>query len=213
MHGNLLKSRLFGYKKSDVIKYINSLDEQASKNLQEARSEAEAYKAEATVAKAELAALKAELEESRKNRDAIVSVLEIAQNHAKEIIENAQKTADEIETGARSFAEKEKSNLNREIEIKKRDINNHFLAENKKIAALRKEIEEMRQMSLRSIKKFEQDLGNIESLLEQKENITNKAMTKADSDAENFFDSIRTVPIRVIKPENPEHLEEKAESV
>lgn len=205
MSGKLLRSSLFGYKKSDVLEYIERLDERAENRIKEKEAEAEA-------AKAEIAAVKGELEEARKNRDAIVSVLEIAQKHAKEIIERAQKSAEEIESGARSFAEKEKSNLNREIEIKKRDINNHFLSESKKITALRKEIEEMRQMSLRSIRKFEQDLGNIEAILEQKEDYTKKAMDKAEVSAENFFDSIRTVPIRVIKSENKENTQENTAS-
>ena len=205
MSGKLLRSGLFGYKKSDVLEYIERLDERAEKRIKE-------KEAEAAVAKAEIAAVKGELDEARKNRDAIVSVLEIAQKHAKDIIERAQKSAEEIENGARSFAEKEKSNLNREIEIKKRDINNHFLSESKKINALRKEIEEMRQMSLRSIRKFEQDLGNIEAILEQKDDFTQKAILKAEKESDNFFDSIRTVPIRVIKSETKDNTQENTGS-
>ena len=205
MSGKLLRSGLFGYKKSDVLEYIERLDEKAENRIKE-------KEAETAAAKAEIATVKGELDEARKNRDAIVSVLEIAQKHAKDIIERAQKTAQEIESGARSFAEKEKSNLNREIEIKKRDINNHFLTESKKINALRKEIEEMRQMSLRSIRKFEQDLGNIESILEQKDDYAQKAIVRADRESENLFDSIRTVPIRVIKSETRDNTQENTGS-
>ena len=200
MSGKILRSGLFGYKKSDVLSYIERLDERAEVKIKEKEKEAQE-------AKAEIASVKAELEEARRNRDAIVSVLEIAQKHAKEIIERAQKSAEEIENGARTFAENEKNNLNREIEIKKRDINNHFITESKKIAALRKEIEEMRQMSLRSIRKFEQDLGNIESILEQKETYTQNSIIKSEKEADNFFDAIRTVPIRVIKSEKEDRKE------
>jgi len=205
MSGKLLRSSLFGYKKSDVLGYIERLDERTQQRIKEKEAEAKA-------AKAEVLAVKEELEEARKNRDAIVSVLEVAQKHAKDIIERAQKTAEEIESGARNFAEKEKSNLNREIEIKKRDINNQFLSESRKIDMLRKEIEELRQTSLRSIRKFEQDLENIESVLEQKEEYTKNTMEKAELDAENLFDSIRTVPIRVIKSESKENTQESTGS-
>ena len=201
MSGKLLRSGLFGYKKSDVLGYIERLDERTEQRIKEKEAEAKA-------ARAEVLAVKEELEEARKNRDAIVSVLEVAQRHAKDIIERAQKTAEEIESGARNFAEKEKSNLNREIEIKKRDINNQFLSESRKIDMLRKEIEELRKTSLRSIRKFEQDLENIESVLEQKDEYTKNTMEKANIDAENLFDSIRTVPIRVIKSENKEIVQE-----
>lgn len=204
MNGKLLRRSLFGYKKADVFRYIEMLDAKAEMRVREKENEAAAAKAEVT-------AVMGELEEARKNRDAIVSVLEIAQKHAKDIIERAQKSAEEIESGARSFAEKEKTNLNREIEIKKRDINNHFITESKKISALRKEVEELRQISLRSIRKFEQDLGNIEAILEQKEELAQKNMAKDENDVQGFFDSVRAVPIRVIKPENPENTQANSE--
>ena len=197
MSGKLLRSALFGYKKSDVLEYIERLDERAEKRIKEKEAEAEA-------AKTELAAMKEELSEARKNREAIVSVLEIAQKQAKDMIERAEKSAEEIESGARTMAEKEKNNLNREIEIKKRDINNHFLSEIKKINALRKEIEEMRKTSVSSIKRFEQELESIDRALEQKESYTQRTMNSAEQEADSFFSSIRTVPIRVIKSDSNE---------
>ena len=146
---------------------------------------------------------KQQLEETRKNREAVVSVLEIAQKHAKDIMENAQKNAHEIEKEARDHAEKEKSNLDREIEIRKRDMNNQFLSESKKINALRKEIEEMRRHSLESIRKFENELSNIDRHLEQKENYANKAVNSV-AENDGFLDFIKKVPIRIIKTENKE---------
>lgn len=204
MSGKLLRSRLFGYKKSDVLEYIERLDERAAKRVDEADKRAREKEAEANALKAEMASVKGELEEAQKNRDAVVSVLEVAQKHASDIVENAKRTAYEIESSARENAEKEKNNLNREIEIKKRDINNHFLSENKKINALRREIEDMRKTSCALIKKFEHELGNIDETLKQKENMTENAMEKSRLDNNIFFNSVREVPIRVIKSQADE---------
>ncbi len=198
MKGKILRSGLFGFKKTDVLNYIARLDERAEEKIKEKEAEADSLRSE-------LSDMKSELEEARKNRDAIVSVLEIAQKNAKEIIENARQAADEIEKQARDTFETEKNNLNREIEIKKREMNNQFLTEGRKINNLKKEIEELRKISIKSIKKFEQDLYNIEQVLEQKENYTQnmKEAQEKISDAQ-FFDSIRTVPIRVVKSEAAE---------
>jgi len=194
--GKILRSGFFGFKKTDVLNYIAMLDERTDDRIKEREEEI-------NVLKAELSDMKEELSEARKNRDAIVSVLEVAQKNAKDIVESARLAAEEIEKQARNMAETEKNNLNREIEIKKREINNQFLAENKKIITLKKEIEELRKISLRSIKKFEQDLYNIERVLEQKENYSNTAQKEQEKDSEEqFFDSVRTIPIRVVKSEN-----------
>ncbi len=192
MSGKILRSALFGYKKKDVISYVENLDEKAEQRIKEKEAEASALKAE-------IALMKGELDEARKNRDAIVSVLEIAQKHAKEIVDNAHANADEIVKIARENAEKEKSNLNREIEIKKRDINNHILTESKKISALKKEIEELRQNSIRSIRKFEQDLGSIEATLSKKEDVVKYDNSDQTFEKSKFADVKKTVPIRVIK--------------
>lgn len=194
--GKILRSGLFGFKKTDVLNYIAKIDERAEEKLKEKSEELEKKNIEIGV-------MKQELEDARKNRDAIVSVLEVAQKNAKEIIENARSAADEIERQAKTFAETEKNNLNREIEIKKREINNQFLSESRKITNLKKEIEELRKLSIKAIKKFEQDLYNVERVLEQKENYTNSEKKEQEKVSEdNFFDAVRTVPIRVVKAEN-----------
>lgn len=193
MKGKILRSGLFGFKKADVLNYIASLDERAEKKLAEKQQEVDRLKKE-------LDGIETELADARKNRDAIVAVLEAAQKNAKEIIENAKAAADEIESRAKNTAEAEKNNLNREIEIKKREINNQFLSEERKISTLKKEIEGLRMTSLKSIKKFEQDLFNIEQVLSQKESYTETSRMKQDKLSEKqFFDSVRTVPIRVVK--------------
>ncbi len=196
MDGKILRTGLFGFKRKDVLSYILKLDETSEKRLSEINEENKALKEE-------LYEMKAELSEARKNRDAIVSVLEVAQKNAKDIIENAKRSAEEIEQKAKTIAETEKNNLNREIEIKKREMNNQFLTESKKISLLKKEIEELRQISIKSIKKFEHDLSNIERVLEQKETFAESAAnTQEKVSEEQFFDSIRKVPIRIVKSEN-----------
>lgn len=196
MDGKILRTGLFGFKRKDVLNYILKLDESSEKRLTQKDEENKALKEE-------LYEMKAELAEARKNRDAIVSVLEVAQKNAKDIIENAKRSAEEIEQKAKTIAETEKNNLNREIEIKKREMNNQFLTESKKIGLLKKEIEELRQISIKSIKKFEHDLSNIERVLEQKETFAENAVeTQEKVSEEQFFDSIRKVPIRIVKSEN-----------
>lgn len=188
-----LRTRLFGYKKSDVLDYINKLDLNAQAQIKEKTDENKKLKDE-------ISGMKQELEDARKNRDAIVSVLEIAQKKADEIMTEARSAAKQIEDNAAKYAETEKNNINREIEIKRREIDNQLIGESKKIASLRQEIEELRNASLQSIKRFERELGNIESILGQKERIAaQESELSSDKKKNSFFDSLRTVPIKIVK--------------
>ena len=188
-----LRTSLFGYRRKDVIDYINNLDLNAQKMIKEKTDENKQLKDE-------IDGMRHELEDARKNRDAIVSVLEIAQKKADEILTGARAAAKQIEEDAAKYAEDEKNNVNREIEVKRREIDNQLVGESKKIASLRKEIEDLRQASLKSIKRFEQELGNIESLLNQKEkNAAEEAESASEKKKGSFFDAIRTVPIKIVK--------------
>lgn len=188
-----LRTSLFGYRRKDVIDYINNLDLNAQKMIKEKTDENKQLKDE-------IDGMRHELEDARKNRDAIVSVLEIAQKKADEILTGARAAAKQIEEDAAKYAEDEKNNVNREIEVKRREIDNQLVGESKKIASLRKEIEDLRQASLKSIKRFEQELGNIESLLNQKEkNAVEEAENASEKKKGSFFDAIRTVPIKIVK--------------
>lgn len=188
-----LRTSLFGYNRKDVIDYINNLDLNAQKMIKEKTDENKQLKDE-------IDGMKHELEDARKNRDAIVSVLEIAQKKADEIMTDARAAAKQIEEDAAKYAEDEKNNVNREIEVKRREIDNQLIGESKKIASLRKEIEDLRQASLKSIKRFEQELGNIENLLNQKEkNAAEEAESASEKKKGSFFDAIRTVPIKIVK--------------
>lgn len=188
-----LRTSLFGYNRKDVIDYINNLDLNAQKMIKEKTDENKQLKDE-------IDGMRHELEDARKNRDAIVSVLEIAQKKADEIMTGARAAAKQIEEDAAKYAEDEKNNVNREIEVKRREIDNQLIGESKKIASLRKEIEDLRQASLKSIKRFEQELGNIENLLNQKEkNAAEEAESASEKKKGSFFDAIRTVPIKIVK--------------
>ena len=188
-----LRTSLFGYRRKDVIDYINNLDLNAQKMIKEKTDENKQLKDE-------IDGMRHELEDARKNRDAIVSVLEIAQKKADEILTGARAAAKQIEEDAAKYAEDEKNNVNREIEVKRREIDNQLVGESKKIASLRKETEDLRQASLKSIKRFEQELGNIESLLNQKEkNAAEEAESASEKKKGSFFDAIRTVPIKIVK--------------
>lgn len=188
-----LRTRLLGYKKADVLNYINKLDINAQAQLKEKTDENKKLTDE-------IEGMKKELAEARAHRDAIVSVLEIAQKKADEIMSDAREAARQIEENAAKYAEDEKNSINREIEVKRREIDNQLIGESKKIAALRKEIEELRQSSLRSIKKFEKELGSIESILDKKEKAAVCELDAGDEKKKNsFFDSIRTVPIKIVK--------------
>lgn len=188
-----LRTSFFGYNRKDVIDYINNLDLNAQKMIKEKTDENKQLKDE-------IDGMKHELEDARKNRDAIVSVLEIAQKKADEIMTDARAAAKQIEEDAAKYAEDEKNNVNREIEVKRREIDNQLIGESKKIASLRKEIEDLRQASLKSIKRFEQELGNIENLLNQKEkNAAEEAESASEKKKGSFFDAIRTVPIKIVK--------------
>lgn len=188
-----LRTSLFGYNRKDVIDYINNLDLNAQKMIKEKTDENKQLKDE-------IDGMKHELEDARKNRDAIVSVLEIAQKKADEIMTDARAAAKQIEEDAAKYAEDEKNNVNREIEVKRREIDNQLIGESKKIASLRREIEDLRQASLKSIKRFEQELGNIENLLNQKEkNAAEEAESASEKKKGSFFDAIRTVPIKIVK--------------
>ena len=193
MKKRILRNSLFGFNKSDVLDYISQLDEKAEERINEKSAENERLRAE-------IDSMKEELSDAKKNRDAIVSVLELAQKNAKEIVDNARVSAEEIENKARVFAETEKINLNREIEMKRREMDNQLLGESKKINKLRKEVEELRKASVLSIKKFEKELYDIESALEIKQEFSNKASEEIKGEtSERFFDSLRTVPIRIVK--------------
>lgn len=152
MSGRILRSGLFGFKKADVYNYICELDEKAEARIREKDNE--------------IAELKARIDELQKNRDAVVNVLQTAEQSAREIVSRANESAEEMIRKTEREVSEKKGIVNREIEVKRRAIKSYYAAENKKIAQIKSEVERMREASLAAIKRFEAELSEVEHMRE-----------------------------------------------
>lgn len=91
-----LRRRLFGYKKADVFDFISEVDEKAAESVAEKEREIEE--------------LKARIAEFEADRDAVVSVLKLAEKTAKELVDAAREQADNMRREAETeIAEKQKA--------------------------------------------------------------------------------------------------------
>jgi cell division septum initiation protein DivIVA len=190
MAGKKLRSRLFGFKKSDVFGYIYEMDQKAETKLAEKDKE--------------ILELKDEIAELQKNREAIINVLQIAEANAKELVKSAQVEAEEILDKAEKEAYEKKELLNREIEIKRRAVKNYYINENKKIEQIRVEVERMRENSIEAIKRFEQELIQIGRMTANSRSYVNSAMDYAENGAtvEPFEDAERVIPVHIVESIN-----------
>ncbi len=187
MAGKKLRSSLFGFKKSDVFGYICEIDEKAEAKLLEKDNE--------------ISALKTQIASLQENREAIISVLQIAEANAKELVKSAREEAEEILTKADEEAREKKELVNREIEIKRRAVKNYYMNENKKIEQIRSDVERMRQNSLEAIKRFEAELRQVGRMTENSSAYVNSAIEYAESgtNMETFSDVERTIPVHIIE--------------
>ena len=181
-----LRSRLFGFKKKDVYSFIEEIDAKAGEKLAEKDKEIES--------------LKAKIEELEANRDAVVSVLQLAEKHAKEIVDEAKKTAEIMRKEAEEEIQEKKGIVNREIEIKRKAIKTYYANENKKIDQIKGEVERMRRASLDAIENFERQLREVERMTYNSGNYISSAMSYAQSNAnlETFDDVDREIPVRIV---------------
>ncbi len=181
-----LRSRLFGFKKKDVYAFIEEMDAKAGERLSEKDKEIES--------------LKAKVAELEANRDAVVSVLQLAEKHAKEIVEEAKKTAEIMRKEAEQEIQEKKGIVNREIEIKRKAIKTYYANENKKIDQIKGEVERMRRASLDAIENFERQLREVERMTYNSGNYISSAMNYAQSNAslETFDDVDREIPVRIV---------------
>lgn len=200
-----LRSRLFGFKKSDVYSYIAEMDERASEQLEKKDEEIAELKAR-------LAEREERIAELEKNREAIVEVLLTADRKAKEIVNEAQQTADSMraeaereikdqkETVDREITE-QKNNVNREIEIKRKAIKNYYATENKKIDQIKSEVDRMRQASLDAIQNFERQLREVERMTVNSSSYIDSAKEYAvtESVPESFSDVERNIPVHFVE--------------
>ncbi|MBR5155002.1 MAG: hypothetical protein IKW62_00770 [Clostridia bacterium] len=187
MAGKKLRSRLFGFKKSDVFSYICEMDEKTEAKLAEKDKE--------------IAELKEKIADLEKNRDAVISVLQTAEATAKNMVEEARKTADDIRERAEAEAREKKEMLNREIEIKRKAVKNYYVNENKKIDQIRVEVERMRESSLEAIRRFEEELRQVGRMTDNSTAYVNSAINYAErgSNLEPFRDVERTIPVHIVE--------------
>ncbi len=187
MAGKKLRSRLFGFKKSDVFAYICEMDEKTEAKLAEKDKE--------------IAELKEKIAELEKNREAVISVLQTAEKTAKDMVETAHKTADEIREKADAEAREKKEMLNREIEIKRKAVKNYYVNENKKIDQIRVEVDRMRESSIEAIRRFEEELRQVGRMTENSTAYVNSAINYAErgSNLEPFNDIERTIPVHIVE--------------
>ena len=181
-----LRSRLFGFKKKDVYSFIEEMDAKAAEKLAEKDKEIQ-----------ELRTKVAELEA---NRDAVVSVLQLAEKHAKEIVDDAKKTAETMRQNAEQEIQEKKGIVNREIEIKRKAIKTYYANENKKIDQIKGEVERMRRASLDAIQNFERQLREVERMTYNSSSYVSSAMDYAQSNVnlESFDDVDREIPVRIV---------------
>ena len=187
MVGKKLRRRLFGFKKSDVYDYVQEMDSKAAEKLAEKDKE--------------IAELREKIAELEANRDAVVSVLQIADAKAKEMVAEARSEAEEIRKTAEREIQEQKSIVNREIEIKRRAIKSYYANESKKIDQIKGEVERMRQASLEAIRSFERQLYEVERMSDNSSSYLNSAMDYADTGAvpEAFENVDRDIPVHIVE--------------
>ena len=167
MVGKKLRSRLFGFKKSDVFSYICEMDERTEEKLSEKNYEIEE--------------LKNKIADLEKNREAIIKVLQTAETKAAEVVEEANKRAEEIIGKAEEEVRQMKENVNREIEIKRKAVKSYYVNENKKIDQIRGEVDRMRESSLAAIRKFEEELRAVSQMTENSSAYVRTAIDYAEN--------------------------------
>ncbi len=182
-----LRRRLFGFKKADVYNFISEMDESTAKKLAEKDEE--------------ISKLKERVAELEANRDAVINVLQIADQKAKEIVSEAEKKAETMRNDTENEIKEKKDIVNREIEIKRKAIKNYYANENKKIAQIKGEVERMRQASLDAIQNFERQLREVERMADNSGSYVNSAMNYAQTGSalESFDRGERNIPIHIIE--------------
>ena len=187
MAGKKLRSRLFGFKKSDVFSYICEMDEKTEAKLAEKDREIEK--------------LKEKIAELEQNREAIIKVLQTAEEKAAEVVEEANKKAEDIIGKAEDEARQMKENVNREIEIKRKAVKSYYVNENKKIDQIRGEVDRMRESSLAAIRRFEEELRAVSRMTENSSAYVRTAIDYAENGVrlESFEDVERTIPIHIVE--------------
>ena len=134
-----LRKTVGGYKRDDVIRYIESLVQKYESQLSAAREEVEEAKRESEAALLENASLFQKLSTLTEERDSVSRAVIAAQKEADGILEKAR-------------AEGEKLLEEKQAEVRR---------EEEKLMAIRNEIRTMRLSASASLRKYEAALGEI----------------------------------------------------
>lgn len=134
-----LRKTVGGYKREDVIRYIDSLVQKYESQLSFAREETEAAKRESEAALKENASLFKKLSTLTEERDSVSRAVIAAQREADDILEQARE-------GAKKLMEEKKAEVRREEE---------------RLTALRNEIRTLRLSAAAALRKYEAALGEI----------------------------------------------------
>ena len=134
-----LRKTMGGYKREDVLQYIDSLVQKYENQLSLAREETEAAKRESEAAMQENASLFQKLNTLTEERDSVSRAVIAAQKEADGILEKARRDGEAL------------------MEAKKAEVRE----EEEKLQALKREIHSMRLSAAASLRKFEAALGEI----------------------------------------------------
>lgn len=133
MENKKFRSRLFGFRKSDVCEYIQGMNTEFSERLQQKEAECQNLRKE-------LYDLRRRTAEMQAEKDKVAGALIQAEEKAKEIV----------------------SATEQEAEDKRRTLEQDYKAEQEKLRAIRAEIADVRKAALDAIQQFEKKMGELE---------------------------------------------------
>ncbi len=140
MENKKFRSRLFGFRKSDVCEYIQGMNAEFSERLQQKEAECQNLRKD-------LYDLRRRAAEMQAEKDKVAGALIQAEEKAREIVHTTEQ----------------------EAEDKRRTLEQDYKAEQEKLRAIRAEIADVRKSALDAIQRFEEKMGELESRASRKE--------------------------------------------
>lgn len=139
----LFKSSMFGYKKNDVIEYIENLSSKTEYALGEAEDKIEELEKENEK-------LKENIEKYKNDAASVSSAIITAEKKAEEIISNAQEKAEKI-----------LKNAEEESQTKKAELENQLEESKLKLRKLNEEIRQLKTNIVISANKYTKELDSL----------------------------------------------------
>lgn len=175
MENKKFRSRLFGFRKSDVCEYIQGMNTEFSERLQQKEIECQNLRKE-------LYELRRQTAEMQAEKDKVAGALIQAEEKAKEIV----------------------SATEQEAEDKRRTLELDYQAEQEKLRVIRAEIADVRKAALDAIQQFEKKMGELEGQALQREEdmpaTANTAQKTLPAPQENGTAKKATVPASTPAP-------------